>query len=180
MRRRSKFGLYILLPAAIGILGLGLAVTLAQSGGAPGAAPQAPPTSPQVVRTEANLVLVDVVATNKKGEYINDLDVKEFQVLEDNQPQTITAFQRPEGTQGPRKPGQPHYIVVFFDDSSMTTQDQMLARRAANQFVEKTASPDRLMAVVDFTGTTQIVQNFTSDGAKLRAATEKVQYSAVA
>jgi len=130
MRRRSRFGLYTLLPAAIASLGVALAVTLAQSGGA-----QAPATSPQVLKAEANLVLVDVVATNKKGEYINDLDVKEFQVSEDNKPQPITAFQRPEGIQGPRRPGQPRYIVVFFDDSSMTTQDQMLARRAAKQFV---------------------------------------------
>jgi VWFA-related protein len=179
MRRRSNFGLHILLPAAIGILGAGLVLTLAQSGGAPNAPPQVAATSPQVIRAEANLVLVDVIATNKKGEYIKDLGVKEFEVREDNQPQVIASFSRPEEGQGPKGPSQPRYIVLFFDDSTMTAADQLLARRAANQFVEKTASPERLMAVVDFGGTTQVVQNFTPDGEKLRRATAEVKYSYV-
>jgi len=95
MRRRSNFGLYILLPAAIGILGARLVLTLAQSGGAPNAPPQVADTSTQVIRAEANLVLVDVIATDKKGAYIKDLEVKEFEVLEDNQPQVIASFSRP-------------------------------------------------------------------------------------
>jgi len=81
--------------------------------------------------------------------------------------------------QGPQGPSQPGYIVLFIDESTMTTEDQMLARRAANQFVEKTASPERMMAVVDFGGTTRIVQNFTSDGEKLKRATANLQTSAV-
>src|SRR5208337_4119780 len=179
MRRRSNFGLYILLAAAIGILGTRLVHTLAQSGGAPNAPPQVAGTSPEVIRAEANLVLVDVIATNKKGEYIKDLDVKELQVFEDNKQQAIASFSRAREGRGPQAPSQPRYIVLFFDDSTMTAADQMVARRAANQFVEKTASPERLMAVVDFGGTTQVVQNFTADGEKLRRATAQVKYSAV-
>jgi VWFA-related protein len=136
-------------------------------------------TSPQVIRAEANLVLVDVIATDKKGEYVKDLDVKEFQVFEDKQPQVITSFSRPEEGRGPKGPNQARYIVLFFDDSTMSAADQMVARRAADQFVEKTASPERLMAVVDFGGTTQVVQNFTADGEKLKRATAEVKYSAV-
>ncbi len=142
MRRRSNLGLYILLPAAIGILGAGLVLTHAQSGGAPNAPPQVAATSPQIIRTEANLVLVDVIATDKKGRYIKDLDVKELEVLEDNQPQVISSFSRAGEGRGPRAPIQPRYIVLFFDDSTMAGPDQMRARRAANQIVEKTASPD--------------------------------------
>ena len=179
MRRRTNFGLYILLPAALGILGARLVLTLAQSGGAPNAPPQVADTSTQVIRAEANLVLVDVIATDKKGAYIKDLDVKEFEVLEDNQPQVIASFSRAGEGRGPKGPSQPRYIVLFFDDSTMSAGDQMVARRAANQFVEKTASPERLMAVVDFGGTTQVVQNFTPDGEKLRRATAEVKYSAV-
>ena len=179
MRRRSNFGLYILLPAAVGILGARLLLTLAQSGGAPNAPPQVAATSPQVIRAEANLVLVDVIATDKKGRYIKDLDAKELEVLEDNQPQVIASFSRAGEGRGPNGPSQPRYIVLFFDDSTMSPGDQMLARRAANQFVEKTASPERLMAVVDFGGTTQVVQNFTADGEKLRRATAEVKYAAV-
>jgi VWFA-related protein len=122
---------------------------------------------------------VDVIATDKKGGYVKDLEAKEFQVFEDNRQQEITSFSRPAELQGPQKPEQPRYIVLFFDDSTMSIENQMLARRAADQFVEKTASPERLMAVVDFGGTTRIVQNFTSDGEKLKRATANVQFSAV-
>jgi VWFA-related protein len=122
---------------------------------------------------------VDVIATDKKGGYIKDLEVKEFQVFEDNRQQEITSFSRPVEAQGPRGPSQPGYIVLFIDDSTMTTEDQMLARRAAVQFMEKTASPERLIAVVDFGGTTQVVQNFTSDSEKLKRATAGLKFSAV-
>jgi len=179
MRRSNKFSLYILLPAVFGILGVPLVLTLAQSGGAPDAPSQAPVTSSQIIRAEANLVLVDVIATDKKGGYVKDLEAKEFQVFEDNRQQQVTTFSRPAELQGPQKPEQPRYIVLFFDDSTMSAENQMLARRAADQFVEKTASPERLMAVVDFVGTTRIVQNFTSDGEKLKRAAANVQFSAV-
>jgi VWFA-related protein len=150
-----------------------------QAGGPAGVAPQVAASSPQVIKAESNLVLVDVIATDKKGKYIEDLDVKEFQVFEDKKPQIIASFSPAGEAPGPKGPTQPRYIVLFFDDSTMTTQDQMLARRAANQFVEKTASPNRLMAVVDFGGTIDIVQNFTSDGEKLKRATADVRYAAV-
>jgi len=179
MRRRSKIGLYPLLPAAIAILGVPLVLTLAQNGGTRSTPAQAPATSSQVIKAEANLVLVDVVATDKKGGYIKDLEAKDFLVFEDNRQQQITSFSPPVELQGPQRPSQPRYIVLFFDDSTMAIEDQMLARRAATQFVEKTASPDRMMAVVDFGGTTRIVQNFTADGEKLKRATANLQTSAV-
>jgi VWFA-related protein len=122
---------------------------------------------------------VDVIATDKQGEYIKDLEVKDFQVFEDRKPRAIASFSRAGEAQGPNGPSQPRYIVLFFDDSTMAAGDQLLARQAASRFVEKTASPDRLMAVVDFGGTTQIVQNFTSDGEKLKRATAVVRFSAV-
>jgi VWFA-related protein len=179
MRLRTLLGLSALLLAAFGILGLRLALTPAQTAGSQGAGSQAVATSTHIIKAEANLVLVDLVATGKNNEYVKDLDAKEFQVFEDNKEQQITSFSRPAEARGPTRPTQPRYIVLFFDDSTMPPADQMVARRAADQFVEKTASPERLMAVVDFGGATQIVQNFTSDGEKLKRATANVRFSYV-
>ena len=163
MRRRSKFGLYILLPAAIGVLGLGLAVTLAQSGGAAGASPQATPTSPQVLRTEANLVLVDVVATDKKGNYIKDLDVKEFQVFEDNQPQTISYFSRETNL--------PLRIGVLIDTSSSIRDRLRFEQEAAVDFLNTALRPGKDSAfVLAFDVQPQVVQDFTDDIEKLSKA----------
>ena len=40
-------------------------------------------------------------------------------------------------------------MILFFDNSSMQAPEQIQARGAAAKFIEKTAGPDRLMAVVD-------------------------------
>ncbi len=153
-------------------------------------APQAPPsgqkppeaalpTAPGVIKAEANLVLVDVVVTDKKGNYITDLESKDFRVYEDGQEQTITGFSRGAEPSGPQRPSQPRYLVLFFDDSTMEPGDQMRARQAAGKFVEKAASRDVLMAVVDFGGTLQIAQNFTANTDRLKQAVSRVKFSAV-
>ena len=70
-------------------------------------------------------------------------------------------------------------MVLFFDDSTMDPGLQIQAREAAGKFVESTASPNRLMAVVDFGGTLKIAQNFTADGELLKRAVSSVKYSSV-
>ena len=49
-------------------------------------------TVPGVIKAQTNLVLVDAVATDKKGNYIRDLEAKDFTVFEDNKEQTISSF----------------------------------------------------------------------------------------
>jgi VWFA-related protein len=133
---------------------------------------------PGVITAETNLVLVDVIATDKKGNYLKDLEKKEFHVFEDNAEQAISSFSRESDIQ-PNAPGRQRYMVLFFDDSTMSPALQIQARQAAGKFVEGTASPNRMMAVVDFTGTLNIGQNFTADGELLKKAISTVKYSAV-
>ena len=175
MRRRTALSLALFLAAAFGVLTVRLDLPRAQPAGGSqvAAAPQ------EVIRAESRLVLVDLVATDKKGNYIKDLDAKDIQVFEDHQPQTIVSFARARDAQSPNGPRQARYIVFFFDNSTMSPSDQVWARRQASQFAEKAASPDRLMAVVDFGGTLQISQNFTSDGEKLARAMASAQSSFV-
>jgi len=66
--------------------------------------------------------------------------------------------------------GQKHYLILFFDNSSMAAPDQIQARGAAAKFVQANAGPDRMMAVVDFGGKLRIVQNFTANPDALTAA----------
>ena len=129
-----------------------------------------------VIKTESNLVLVDVIATDKKGNYIKDLEKKDFHVFEDDAEQTISAFSHEADIQ-PNAPGHQRYMVLFFDDSTMDPGLQIRAREAAGKFVESTASPNRLMAVVDFAGSLRIAQNFTADGELLKRAVSNVKFS---
>ena len=136
-------------------------------------------TVPGVIKSETNLVLVDAVATDKKGNYIRDLEAKDFKVYEDNKEQTISSFSRGTETGAPRGPAQRRYLVLFFDNSTMDLGDQARARQAAAQFIEKTASSDRLMAVADFGGTLHVAQNFTANTERLKQVVSGVKYSAV-
>lgn len=135
---------------------------------APGAAPQAVPTN-EVIRTESKLVLVDTVVTDKKGHYVTDLTQGDFKVFEDNKEQTVTSFSS-ESDPARQTAGQKHYMILFFDTTTMETGDQAQARNTAAKFVENNAGPDQLMAIVNFTGSLVIQQNFTSNTKLLQAA----------
>jgi VWFA-related protein len=164
--------------AALGGLGLEPASAPGAPGGAQNPSPQAIPGAPVVIKTEANLVLVDAVVTDKKGNYIKDLEQKDFHVFEDDAEQRITSFSRAADIQ-PAAPEQQRYMVLFFDDSTMAPGDQSRAREAAAKYVEGTALPNRLMAVVDFAGSLRVAQNFTSDGDLLKRAVGGVKFATI-
>src|SRR5271163_2528951 len=94
------------------------AAFLALAGVYPSARAQAPAEPGAVIRTETKLVLVDTVVTDKKGNYIHDLEAKDFKVWEDNKEQTVKSFSFEAGSASPSNP-QKHYLVLFFDNSTM-------------------------------------------------------------
>src|SRR5271165_993753 len=131
-----------------------------------------------IIRTETKLVLVDAVVTDKKGEYVHNLTVKNFKVFEDNKEQQVKSFSFEADPASPSN-SQPRYIVLFFDNSTMNLSDQGLARKAAVNFIQANAGPNRLMAIVNFGGSLQVAQNFTPDAARLKAVASGVQISMV-
>jgi VWFA-related protein len=141
---------------------------------------QTPPGSANdatVIRAETRLVLVDSVVTDKKGNYIRDLNQKDFKVWEDGKEQPITSFTYEEST-GSGKP-QPRYMVLFFDNSTMDFADQAKARDAAAKFIDANAGPDRLIAIAEFGGTVRISQNFTADAERLKLVVKGIKGSFV-
>src|SRR5271166_321012 len=128
------------------------------------------------IRAESRIVIVDAVVTDKKGNYVHDLTQKDFKVYEDNKEQPVTSFSFGVDPSAPAD-AQRHYMILFFDNSSMAPPDQIYARAAAAKFVAKTAAADRLMAVVDFGGSLTIRQNFTSNTDLLTAAVNGVKQS---
>ncbi|MGH6629008.1 MAG: VWA domain-containing protein, partial [Burkholderiales bacterium] len=116
---------------------------------------------------------------DKKDNYVRDLEAKEFHVFEDDKEQPVTTFSQSTEPGTPQAPAQPRYLVLFFDNATMSPGEQAQARKAAGQFVEKTASKDRLMAVVDFTGAFRVTQNFTADAATLKRAVSGIKFSSV-
>ena len=140
-------------------------------------APQSQAPAPSI-KTESRAVRVDVIVTDKKGNYIHDLKAEDFRVYEDNKPQPVTNFAF--GADPQLTPGlQRRYIILFFDNSTMELSDQPQARAAAAKFIDENAGPDRVMAVVDFGGALKIKQNFTADSARLKLAVQSIGTSAV-
>jgi VWFA-related protein len=137
----------------------------------------APAGDTTTIHVETREVPVDTVVTDKKGNYIRDLTVKDFKVWEDNKEQTIKNFSFEEGTASGKE--QKQYLVLLFDNSTMDMGDQARARQAAAQFVDANAAPNRLIAVVDFGGTVRIAQNFTADAARLKQVVAGLKTSAV-
>jgi len=140
------------------------------------AAPPAAPTP--VIKAEARLVLVDTVVVDKKGNYIKDLTAKDFRVFEDNKEQDIKSFSFEANPSSPAN-GRTHYLVLFFDNSTMAVGDQMQARNAALKFIDANAGPNRLMAIVDFGGSLNVAQNFTDNSERLKNVVNGVKFSSV-
>jgi VWFA-related protein len=136
-----------------------------------------PVDSHAIIRSETRLVLVDSVVTDKKGNYVHDLTQKDFKVFEDNKEQQVTSFSFETGANpdASRK----HYLVLFFDNSSVSPSQQTYARDAATKFIEKNAGPNRLMAIVEFGGTLKVSQNFTDDADRLKKVVAGVKFSSV-
>ena len=86
-----------------------------------------------VIRVETRLVLVDVVATDRKGNYVRDLTAGDFRVWEDDKEQTIKSFSF-EAADASAVNTRTRYMVLFFDDVNMSPADQVTARKAAAQF----------------------------------------------
>jgi VWFA-related protein len=151
------------------------------------AAPQAAPTgAPQqaqtpsggAIKAETREVRVDVVVTDKKGNYVQDLTTNDFRVYEDDKQQPINSFSFGADPNGPIE-AKRHYMVLFFDNSSMDLGDQPRARAAAGKFIDAYAGPDRVMAVVNFGGSLQFAQNFTMDVTRLKQAVSGISSSSV-
>src|SRR6202453_2036812 len=159
-----------------------------QQGATPAAPTQTAPTASDAqpaqnpaggsIKAETREVRVDVVVTDKKGNYVQDLTTNDFRVYEDDKQQAINSFSFGADANIPIE-AKRHYMVLFFDNSSMVLGDQPRARAAAGKFIDAYAGPDRVMAIVNFGGTLQFAQNFTIDVNRLKQAVSGISSSSV-
>lgn len=75
----------------------------------------------------------------------------------------------------PSAPGQVRYrdrrlLVLFFDFSSMPPADQVRAQKSAMKFIDEQMTPSDLVAIMAFGNKLEIMEDFTDDKERLRAA----------
>jgi VWFA-related protein len=149
------------------------------------------PGMPQVTfRVEVNYVDVDVVVTDREGRVVHGLTREDFEVFEDDRPQTVELFskveipiERAERVLLDRPPIEPdvkvnrpfegRMFVLVLDDMHTHPMRSLLVQQAAKRFVRQHVGANDLVAVVYTGGRTGAGQDFTSSKRLLSSAIER-------
>ncbi len=145
-----------------------LAITFAPLAAAqkPGAPEQRPALT---IRLDTDLVMIDVTATDKSGNYVRDLRADEFEVYEDGKPRRIDFFALTDEAALSR----PLAVVFALDVSgSLKPEETVTLREAAMKFTEMMQG-DSVFAALAFNYNVKVLQDFTSDARKLERAFAK-------
>src|SRR6202046_3442570 len=160
----------------------------------PPPSPQSSKQNPaSVLRTSSDLVRIDVEVTDKSGKPIKGLRADQFVVTDNGKPQSLSPFSSgdidsieaaaaddskpivvPVDNEGPNAPSEEavsdqlrdrRLIVLFFDITSMQTDDLIRAHDAAQKFVKQQMTKADVVAVVAFSTRLNVLANFTNDHA---------------
>ena len=149
----------MLVSALAGLAGTTLACTLtygqAPTGPItpqPGTPVQQAPAQPKIV-TRVTLVNTPVVVHDAKGQLVNTLDAKDFQVTDNGVVQQITHFDLG---------GDPLSVVFLVETSTRISPLLPQINKAANVFVDTVMGADGEAAVVGFNDSVDKLQDFTT------------------
>jgi VWFA-related protein len=165
------------------------AIVVAQTAPAPvpsSATEQPASQSIPLFRTNANLVLVDVVVRDK-GNPVHDLKAADFQVFEDGREQNITVFEEHRATDvievgkapadlppntysnAPRYAVTSAANVLLLDALNTPLSDQVYVRRRMLQYLH-TIPPGTRIAVFTLGSKLRIIEGFTTDSSAIENA----------
>jgi VWFA-related protein len=155
------------------------------------------PAAPGRIRVTTELVLVNVVAHDKKGNLVRDLKKEDFTLLEDGKKQDISTFDFENvdqpltagaaeatvsgtaatgevlraGKKAPSLDARDRRLMLFFFDFSAMDPEQIdRSVDAAKNFVSTKMQPADLVALVSLATNLHVDLDFTDDKAKLTAA----------
>ena len=150
------------------------------------------------IRSTVSLVEIDVQVTNRDGKPVKGLKQEQFSVTEDGKPQKISTFEYndieqietagktdeapitvPLGTVSSPEEIKAvvrdhRMIVMFFDLTSLQSEDLLRSTRAAQKYLQEQMTPADLVAVVAFGNTLKVVANFTNDRELLRQSVDAI------
>jgi VWFA-related protein len=167
-------------------------------------AAQAPrPQERPTFRVETRAIEVDAFVTDREGAFVRGLTKDDFELLEDGQPQEISAFtlvdvpidpppvqQRGQKTKSPiidtdivTNTTEGRIYVMLLDSPGLAVPErahvsleQMFrySQREARRFIDESLGPNDLMAVVHAQASRTDAQSFTRNKALLRAAIDRM------
>jgi VWFA-related protein len=172
-----------------------------QAPAAPPAPQQNLPQNPTfVLKAQSNVVRIDVEVTDSSGKSIKGLPADQFEITDDGKLQKISSFSYSDIEKvetAPDESAQPivvpvdsegpgaaeaitdavrdrRMIVLFFDMTSMETDDILRAHAAAQKFLQQQMTPADLVSVVVFGTRLRVLSNFTNDKTTLDKAVAQI------
>jgi VWFA-related protein len=113
-------------------------------------------------RSGVELINVTATVTDANGRFVSGLRQEDFDVYEDNEPQTVTHFSADRV---------PVSLGILLDTSqSMQGEKFESARGALDRFLDDLASPDDEFFLMQFSSTPTLVQGWTNDRQRISRA----------
>src|SRR6185503_6719350 len=155
-------------------------------------------TKDDVIRVDTNLIKTGVGVFDKKGQFVNNLKLEDFQVTVDGKPVSISFFEqsvpvRTSVDEAKAKnnsaatetvvnnpaplPARGRNIIFVVDDLHLSAESHNRVRKLISKFIDQEMMPGDTAAVVSSTGKIGFLQQFTDDKTVLRAAVARLIFT---
>ena len=129
-------------------------------------------TSDQVLKIDTDLVMVEVTATDKRGNYVRNLTANDFRLFVDGQLRKIDFFTvTDEVTQS-----RPLAVVFALDLSGSLKPDEIATLRASALKFTELMKGESVFAALGFNYEVKVFQEFTPEQKKLERAFTKMEH----
>src|SRR5258707_8791040 len=103
----------------------------------------------QAIKIQTELVTIDVVVTDKDGNFIRNLKSEDFKIYEDDGPQKIDFFEANEQTTMTR----PLAVVFALDISGSIKPEEVTKQREAAESFMRLMRPESVYSIIAFNNT---------------------------
>lgn len=161
--------------------------------------PPLPEVDDDIVKISTNLVQLDVIVTDKKGNQVTDLKPEDFEIFINGKKQDISNFsyifskttnaensaeQKPKKVEKYNVPPpsklKPEEVrrtyAIIVDDLGLTFPSVPAVKDAIRKFINEQMQPGDLVAIVRTAGGGGALQSFTSDKRQLLVAVDKIKW----
>ncbi len=123
-----------------------------------------PDTGDLTIRTNVNVVIAPTTVRDRNGEFVNGLQLQDFELYDNNKLQKVNADVRDE----------PLSLVVAVQRSSNLTDFLPKIQNIGSMLNQLVAGQNGEIAVVGFDHRIQVMQDFTDEGTKVSEAMKKM------
>lgn len=125
-----------------------------------------PSNTEEIIQFKTDLIITNVLVTDKNGNIITGLNKNDFIVIEDNVPQTIEMFAFGERLSPPRS------IVLIIDTGIAQLPYLKNSIQAAKVLIDKLKSSDKMAIITDHL---RLLANFTQDKNLLKETLDSIE-----